>query len=104
MPLMEYNLAVLRLLTGGDSFDGYIQLLAAVICVLGASELAGRLGLSCRGQIFAALFVATVPTFVLEVTSTTSGIFAGAVGVAALVVLTSRSSTASWARAVRRWG
>ena len=51
---MEYNLAVLRLLTGGDSFDGYIQLLAAVICVLGASELAGRLGLSRRGQIFAA--------------------------------------------------
>ena len=96
-PLMEYNLAVLRLLTGGDSFDGYIQLLAAVICVLGASELAGRLGLSRRGQIFAALFVATVPTFILQVTSTTSGIFAGAVGMAALVVLTSRSSTASWA-------
>src|SRR5580704_7735429 len=43
-PLSEYNLALLHLLSGTDRFDALMSLLAAIVCVVGASELARLLG------------------------------------------------------------
>ncbi|MBA3743432.1 hypothetical protein [Sporichthya sp.] len=88
-PLSGYNFAHLHLLTGGDRLDGYPQLLATVVCVLGASELGRRLGLGRRGQVLTALLVMTIPNLVLEATSTQNNNFAAAVGVTLMVVLTS---------------
>ena len=98
-PLGEYNLATLHQLTHTDRFDGYVQLSSTVICILGASELARRLGLSGRGQVFTALLVATIPTLLLEATSTTNNVFAAAIGVTLLVVLTSQLAAGTgWLR------
>jgi hypothetical protein len=96
-PLHEYNLAHFHLLAGTDRLDGYIQLFATVVCVLGVSELAGRLGLSARGQVFAAVLCASVPSVILEATSTQNDNFGAAVGVALVIVL-STEMTGGWYR------
>jgi hypothetical protein len=86
-PLHEYNMAHLQLLSSTDRLDGYLQLFATVICVVGVSELARQLGLGPSGQLFAALLCATTPNVILEATSTQSDTFAAAIGVAAVVVV-----------------
>jgi len=59
-PLHEYNLAHLQLLAGTDRLDGFVQLLAVIVCVVGASEIARLLGGGRRAQILAAAFTATI--------------------------------------------
>jgi hypothetical protein len=95
-PLQEYNLATLHLFTGGDRLDGYVQLLAALICVIGASDLARQLGLSRRAQIFTGLVVMTIPNLVLEATSTTNDDFAAAISVTAVIILCGPLSRSGW--------
>jgi 4-amino-4-deoxy-L-arabinose transferase-like glycosyltransferase len=97
-PLSAYQFVSLHLVTGTDRWDGYVELTGAVVCVVGVSELARRLGLSGRGQAFAALLAATVPNLVLEATSATNNLFGAAIGVAALVVLTSGPGRGGWTR------
>jgi hypothetical protein len=97
-PLAEYNLATLHLLQSSDRLDGFVELTAAAICVVGASELARRLGLSRYGQVLTAVLVATIPSLILEATSTTNNVFAAAVAVTALVVITSPMTPNSWLR------
>ncbi|MGH3166185.1 MAG: hypothetical protein ACRDN0_09880, partial [Trebonia sp.] len=43
-PLSEYNLAHLHLLSGTDRFDWSMQWCAAIVCIVGVSELARLLG------------------------------------------------------------
>jgi hypothetical protein len=97
-PLAEYSLTTLHLLYGADRLDGFVQLTAVAICVVGASELARRLGVSRSGQVLTALLVVTIPNLILEATSTTNNVFAAAVAVCALVVLTSQMTPNSWLR------
>lgn len=97
-PLMEYNLATLHLLAGTDRLDGFVQLTAVAVCVLGASELARRLGLGRRGQIVTALLVITAPNFLLQATSTTNDDFNAAVGITVLCVATASLGDAGWKR------
>ncbi len=96
-PLSAYHFVTLKLVGGTDRWDGYVELSAAVVCVLGASELARRLGLSGRGQLFTAVLVATVPNLLLEATSTTNNLFGASIAVGALVVLTSGLGAGGWA-------
>jgi hypothetical protein len=86
-PLHEYNLLHLHLLWGGDRLDGYMQLSAAIVCVVGASEVARLLGARRKIQVLASLLCATIPSLILEATSTQNNVFAGAIGVAMLVAL-----------------
>jgi hypothetical protein len=95
-PLSAYHFLTLRLVTGTDRWDGYVELGAAVVCVLGVSELARRMGLSGRGQAFTALLAATLPNLLLEATSTTNNLFGASIGVGALVVLTSGLGAGGW--------
>ena len=99
-PLHEYNMAQLQLLAGTDRLDGYLQLFATLICVVGVSELARRLGLGRSGQLFAAVLCATTPNVILEATSTQNDTFSAAIGVAAVVVAASPwytgSSLSAW--------
>jgi hypothetical protein len=97
-PLMEYNLATLHLLAGTDRFDGFVQLSAVAVCVLGASELARRLGLGLRGQIVTALVVITAPNFLLQATSTTNDDFNAAMGLTALCLATAPLVEGAWMR------
>jgi hypothetical protein len=87
-PLHEYNLAQLHLLAGGsDRLDGYVQLAAMAVFVIGVSEVARLLGASRRGQWTAAALAVTIPTGILEATSTQNNDFAGAIAIAILAVL-----------------
>lgn len=97
-PLMEYNLATLHLLLGSDRLDGYVQLTSLVVGALAASDLARRLGIGTRGQIFAALLVVTAQNALLEATSTTNGDFAGAVAICTLWLATAPLGEAGWKR------
>ena len=101
-PLHEFNLAHLHLLTGGtDRFDGYVQLIALAISVIGASEMARLLGAGTSGQVLAALVCATVPSAILEATSTQNNVFAASIGLGILLVLlTWRGQTGTLPRAV----
>ena len=95
-PLSAYHFAALKLVTGTDRFDGYVELAAGVVCVLGASELGRRLGLSGRAQALTAVLVATLPNLLLEATSTTNNLFGASIGVGAVVVLTSGVGAGGW--------
>jgi hypothetical protein len=95
-PLHEYNLANLHLLFGSDRLDGYVQLLAALICVVGASEMARMLGGSRWVQIAAAVLCVTIPSGILEATSTENNYFAAAIGIALLLILIAWTVGRGW--------
>lgn len=95
-PLAEFNLAHLHLLVGGDRLDGYVQLFAAVVCVIGASELARLLGASRRVQIMAAVLCVTIPSGILQATSTQNNYFAASIGLALLLLLFTASIGRGW--------
>ena len=95
-PLGEYNLALLHLLSGTDRYDAGVALVAAVISVVGASELARLLGASRSVQIVAAVVCATIPSGVLLATSTENDYFAAAIGIGLLIVAVSCAPTGRW--------
>ncbi|HLH29154.1 MAG TPA: hypothetical protein VKW77_09565, partial [Acidimicrobiales bacterium] len=95
-PLSEYNLAHLHLLSGTDRFDAYVELLAAVVCVAGVSELARMLGGSRRTQLVAAVVCATIPTGVLLATSTENDYVAAATTLCLLVFAASFRVEGPW--------
>jgi len=95
-PLSEYNLAHLHLLSGTDRFDACMELLAALVCIVGVSELARLLGASRSTQIAASVICATIPSGILLATSTDNDYFAAATGVGLLVILVSFSLGNRW--------
>jgi hypothetical protein len=65
-PMAEFLMLHSYLLTGGDRFINLLTFAAWLLTVVGVSSLAGTLGLSTRGQAFAALFAATLPNGILQ--------------------------------------
>ncbi len=65
-PLAEYLMLHSYLLTGGDHFVNLLTFAEWLVAVIGVSSLAGALGLGSRGQAFAALFAATLPSGILQ--------------------------------------
>ncbi len=88
-PLAEYNLAALHLLSGSDYFDAFVQLTAAIVCIVGVSELARLLGGSRRIQIVASVICATIPTGILLATSTENDYVAAAICLGLLITAAS---------------
>ena len=76
-PLSEYNLAHLHLLSGSDRFDACMELLGALVSIVGVSELARLLGGSRSTKIAASVISATIPSGILLATSTDNDYFAG---------------------------
>ncbi len=68
-PWAEYALLNLHLLSASDQLDGLLQWGCFVGCVVGVSLIAARLGAGVRGQVFAALFAATIPMAVIQAAS-----------------------------------
>jgi hypothetical protein len=69
-PGAEFLLLHLRLLTGSDTLFNLLQWACGVLCVLLVTRLAAQLGVPRRGQLLAALVVASVPMVVLQSSST----------------------------------
>ena len=95
-PLAEYNMLQLHVLSNGDRLDGYVQLLSAVVCVVAVSDLTRLMGGNRRVQMATAVLCATIPTGILEATSTENNFFAAAVAVALLATLLSMCLDRHW--------
>lgn len=87
-PFSEYAILHLYLLADGDRLANVVQWLAVLGSAVVASSLAASLGASRAAQALAALFVVTVPTAVLEASSTQTDAVVGlwTTGFAALTV------------------
>jgi len=65
-PWAEYAMLHLEVLYGGDRLVNLVELLSMVGTITGVSLIAQELGASIRGQLFAAVAIATIPEGVLE--------------------------------------
>jgi len=93
-PWAEYAITQFMILGGGDAWANLIQWFAFAGAAVGVSLVARELGASPRGQVFAAVFAATIPMAVLQ-GSTAQNDLAGAFWVVVLVywILRLRNST-----------
>lgn len=69
-PLAEMAILHLQILAGNDRLANFVQLLAMLGCVVGATLAVERLGGSRRAQYFGALALLTLPMGILQATST----------------------------------
>jgi hypothetical protein len=69
-PGAEFLLLHVRLLTGSDALFNLLQWACGVLCLVLVTRLAAQLGVPRRGQLLAALVVASVPMVVLQSSST----------------------------------
>lgn len=77
MPLAEYMILHLQLISQSDQFANLIQWSGFVIVILTASEVAKQLHVSRSGQLIAAFFTATLPMAILQSTSTQNDLITG---------------------------
>ena len=100
-PLSEYNFALWHVLSGSDRFDSFLQVISATVCLAAVWECSRRLGLGPAGRLAGVVLTASIPSLVLESASTQNNVFAGAVGLATVVV-----ATAPWPKdggTAREW-
>ena len=69
-PWAEYAVLHLTLPGGDDRYANFVQWFAMLGSLAGASLIAKRLGAGPRGQLFSALFCATLPMGILQASST----------------------------------
>jgi len=69
-PGAEFLLLHLRLLTGSDALFNLLQWSCGLLCLVLVTRIAAQLGVARRGQLLAALVVASVPMVVLQSSST----------------------------------
>ncbi len=95
-PLAEYNLAHFHLLLGGDRVDGFVQLFAAVVCVVAVSEITRLLGGARLVQVGAVVICTTIPSVVLSATSTENNLFVSSLCACLLYVLIGQPLAPWW--------
>ena len=69
-PFAEFGITHLQILSNSDRFANLIQWFSAVGSGIGVSLIAKELNADRRGQIFAAVFAATIPMGILQASST----------------------------------
>jgi hypothetical protein len=69
-PFAEFAIMHLQILSGGDRLANLVQWSSMVGSIIGVSLIAKQLGAASRGQIFAAVFCATIPMGILQASST----------------------------------
>ncbi|MFB8794993.1 MAG: hypothetical protein U7126_12410 [Microcoleus sp.] len=69
-PGAEFAIMHFQIISGGDRFANLIQWLSMVGSAIAVSLIAKQLGANLRGQVFAAVFAATLPMGILQGSST----------------------------------
>ncbi len=69
-PFAEIAVLNLYILAGSDRLVNLVQWGSMLVCLLGVSRIAGRLGAGREGRAMAGLFAATLPMGILQSTST----------------------------------
>jgi hypothetical protein len=69
-PGAEMTILNVFVLAGNDTFVNFIEWLSSAGCIVGASWIAYKLGAQRRGQLLAAVFVATLPMGIAQASST----------------------------------
>jgi len=69
-PWSGYAVLNFQILSGGDRFANLVQWLSSIGSLLGVTLIARELGATRFGQIFAAVFAATLPMGILQASST----------------------------------
>ena len=69
-PWAEFAIMHFQMISGGDRFANLIQWLSMVGSAIAVSLIAQQLGANLRGQVFAAVFAATLPIGILQSSST----------------------------------
>ncbi|MEG4320298.1 MULTISPECIES: hypothetical protein [unclassified Microcoleus] len=69
-PGAEFAIMHFQILSGGDRFANLVQWLSMVGSAIAVSLIAKQLGANLRGQVFAAVFAATLPMGILQGSST----------------------------------
>ena len=81
---------------GKRPIDACMELLAALVSIVGVSELARLLGASRSTEIAASVICATIPSGILLATSTDNDYLAAATGIGVLIILTAFSFEGRW--------
>ena len=74
MPLAEYQILHIQLLSKSDQFANLVQWMGYVILIILVSEFTKTHRVSRQGQLLAALFAATIPMAILQSSSTQNDI------------------------------
>ena len=69
-PWAGFVVTHLQILSGGDRFANLVQWFSMAGSIIGVSLIAYRLGANLRGQVFSAVFCATIPMGILQGSST----------------------------------
>jgi hypothetical protein len=69
-PFAEFAIMHLQILSGGDRFANMVQWFSMISSIIGVSLIAKELNANIRGQVFAAVFCATIPMGILQASST----------------------------------
>ena len=69
-PFAEFAIMHLQILSGSDRFANLVQWFSSIGSIIGVSLIARELNANKRGQIFAAVFCATIPMGILQASST----------------------------------
>ncbi len=76
MPLAEYAILNLQILTGSDLYANLVQWISFLVLICLGFLIAGELRLSSRQQIISAIMIATLPMAILQASSTQNDIVA----------------------------
>ena len=69
-PFAEFTIMHLQILSGSDRFANLVQWFSSIGSIIGVSLVARELNANVRGQIFSAVFCATIPMGILQASST----------------------------------
>ena len=75
-PGFEFFALQLQLLVGSDRFINCVQWLSSLGCIVVSSRIAAQLGARRKGQLFAALFTATLPMAIAQASGSQADLFA----------------------------
>ena len=69
-PFAEFAIMHLQILSGSDRWANLVQWFSSIGSIIGVSLIAQELNAKVRGQVFAAVFCATIPMGILQASST----------------------------------